>query len=287
MESMTGHGRGIASANGVRVVAECSSVNRKSAEVVFAAAREYWVFEPRVREEILTRISRGRVTVNMTIVVDESKTEHIDREAAKAYYKELVALQKALGLTGEIPLKLVLAGPCIKNDLLHDPDKLWCVVKKALGTALDALVKMRAKEGRNLQVALKREVVNIGRAASGIYEHADRLKERHRKTLEERLAEAGLQREVSDPHVAAEIALFAERCDITEELDRITSHGEQFIEKLDAKGPVGRTLEFILQEMIREWNTIGSKANDISVSRFVIEAKTSLDRLREQLANIE
>jgi len=284
---MTGHGRGIANANGVRVVVECASVNRKSAEVVFAASRDYLAFEPRVREEVLGSVSRGRVTVNMNIAIDEAKTIHIDHKAAKAYYKELVALQKVLGLTAEIPLRVILAGPCVKSDLMHEPDKLWPTVKKALRTALDALLAMRAKEGRHLKSVLKREMINISRATKGIALHADRLKDRYRQTLQERLCSAGLQRELADPHVSAEIALFAERCDITEELDRIASHVEQFLEKLTASGPIGRTLEFILQEMMREWNTVGSKSCDISVSRFVIEAKTSLDRIREQLANIE
>ena len=287
MVSMTGHGRGIAGASGVRVVLECSSVNRKSAEVVFAASREYLAFEPRVREEVLASISRGRVTVNMTIALDEAKATHIDRETAKAYYKELVALQKALGLTSEIPLKLVLDGTSVRKDPLRDADKLWPVVKKALHVALDAMHKMRTKEGGHLQRVLKREITKIARATKGIARHADRLKERHRETLHERLCSAGLHREVADPHVSAEIAIFAERCDITEELDRIASHVEQFLEKINMQGPIGRTLEFILQEMMREWNTIGSKSCDISVSRFVIEAKTSLDRIREQLANIE
>ena len=287
MKSMTGHGRGNSQLGGVRSVVECFSVNRRSAEIVFLASREYSIFEPRVREIVLDRLARGRVTISLGVTTESGKHSLINTERATAYAAELRELQKVLGLSGELSIETILAGPGVRADSSAFAEHIWPSVEQALHAALDDLLAMREKEGENLQLILEKTMTMLARVGNGIRCHAERLTERHRKNLYAHLEEAGLTCKNNDPRIATEIALFAERCDITEELDRLDSHCDQFGEKLLSKNPVGRTLEFIIQEMSREWNTIGSKANDVAISRFVVEAKTSLDRLREQIANIE
>jgi len=160
-------------------------------------------------------------------------------------------------------------------------------VKRALGSALDGLMVMRGREGANLKKEISGTITRLAGRVRSVRVLAPRVPKRQRENLLRRLESANLPVDVMEPRLAAEIAVFAERCDITEELARLESHLVQFREYLAASGPAGRTMEFLTQEMGREWNTIGSKANDAEISRLVVEAKSELDRAREQLANIE
>lgn len=287
MNSMTGHGRGRARVAGVSAAVECFSVNRKSAEVALAAPRELFLLEPKVREAVLARVARGRVTVAITI---ENSTAAagplVDHSRAKAYLSELRTLQKSLKLSGDIPLKVILAGPGVLAASASTQDP-WPAVNKALATALDGLLAMRAREGGHLHRELVGLARQLDKLAAKVRPLASRVPGCHRAALLERLERSGLPWDVAEPRVAVEIAMLAERCDISEELTRLASHAAQFHETTSSDGTVGRTLEFLVQEMAREWNTIGSKANDAGISRLVVGAKATLDKLREQLANIE
>jgi uncharacterized protein (TIGR00255 family) len=288
MKSMTGYGRGTALVKGVRVVVECFSVNRKQAEVSVSAPREMSAFEPRVREEVLKCLARGKVQV--AIAVEEAagvKKFVIDSDQAAIFLRQARALQKKLGLPGEVDLKTVLAAPGVLRAGDEEKRDLWPLVKKALGGAMEALVKMRVKEGGHIQTELKRVAGRMADRVRRIRRLAPRVPKRQRENLLRRLKAAALPVDLLEARLITEIAVFAERCDITEELDRLESHHVQFCETLDLLEPVGRTLEFIAQEMGREWNTTGAKANDTEISRLVVEAKADLDRVREQLANIE
>jgi uncharacterized protein (TIGR00255 family) len=285
MKSMTGHGRSHASAGGFHAVVECSSVNRKQTEVALAAAREFLHLEPAIRAEVLKVIARGRVNVSLEILATQPGAL-IDTDRARMYLQELKRLQSSLGMEGEIRLETLLAGPGVVRTAASAGDP-WPAVRKALHQALEALVLMREREGKHLLQVIQREVRALSSALKKIRPLARRVPERQRALLLERLQRSGLPVDVSEPRVATEIALFAERCDISEELDRLESHADQLTSLLTQEGPIGRTMEFLIQEIGREWNTIGSKANDAGISRFVVEAKAALDRLREQSANIE
>lgn len=288
MKSMTGHGRGETAAKGVRAVVECFSVNRKQAEVSLAAGRELAWLEPHVREEVLKRVSRGKVQVSVAIeTTDDSVHGLIDRKRAAAFLKEAKALQKHLGLTGEIGLETVLAAPGVIR--AGDPSErdVLPAVKKALGLSLDALLEMRVREGAHLQKDLAKSLTRMAAMVKRVRTLAPNVPKRQRENLLRRLESAQLPIDVMEPRLATEIAVFAERCDIAEELTRLDSHIAQFRDALNSDAPVGRTLEFLAQEMGREWNTTGSKANDAEISRVVVDAKAELDRIREQLANIE
>ena len=160
-------------------------------------------------------------------------------------------------------------------------------MRRALDGALDRLLAMRLREGVHLRKELLRAIARMSGLQKRVRTLAPRVPKRQRTALLKRLHSARLPLDVLEPRVAAEIAIFAERCDITEELARLESHLEQFREQIDKDEPVGRTLEFLAQEMGREWNTTGAKANDAQISRLVVEAKGELDKAREQLANVE
>jgi uncharacterized protein (TIGR00255 family) len=288
MKSMTGHGRGTAMANGVRVVAECFSVNRRQSEVVLVTARELAWIEPRVREEVLRRISRGKVQVSLTLErSSQSAPAIINRRAAAEFLREARSLQRELELGGVISLETILAAPGVLNTNEVSRDQLWPLIRRALEAALEGLLAMRVHEGAHLKKELAREVTAVSARVRQVRVLAPRVPKRQRKVLLRRLQSLRLEADFLDPRVATEIAIFAERCDITEELARLESHLAQFKQHLEKEGPVGRTLEFLAQEMGREWNTAGAKANDAKIFRLVVEAKAKLDRVREQLANVE
>jgi uncharacterized protein (TIGR00255 family) len=288
MKSMTGHGRGTAIANGLRVVAECFSVNRRQGEVAVVAARELAWIEPRVREEVLKRISRGKVQVSISVErALRSASALIDRRRAAEFLREARALQKELDIVGTISLETILAAPGVLRADDSGGPELWPLIERALGAALEGLLGMRVREGAHLKKALARDVMGMSGLVRRVRMLAPRVPRRQREILLRRLQSAKLPMVVLDPRIAVEVAVFAERSDITEELTRLESHLSQFGELLEKGDPVGRTLEFLAQEMGREWNTAGAKANDAKISLLVVEAKAKLDRLREQLANVE
>ena len=165
--------------------------------------------------------------------------------------------------------------------------KLWPLVRQALGQALEGLLAMRVREGTHLKKELLRAVARMTTRLRRIRTLAPRVPKRQRAALFNRLQAARLPVDLLDPSITKEIAVLADRCDITEELARLESHLGQFGDHLESNEPVGRTLEFLAQEMSREWHTAGAKANDAEISLLVVEAKAELDKAREQLANVE
>lgn len=288
MISMTGHGRGENRSKTWTAVVECHSVNRKTAEVVFHCERAFAWLEPAVRERALERIARGRVQVNLVITQENQVAGHFFDEArAAAFVREARKLQKKLQLAGDITISDILAVPGVTRSSEPPGDDAKETVLKAFDKALDGLTATRAREGAALQKILKKSADRLGSLLKKITPFAKGVAERYRDTLHARIQSAGLGLLADDPRIATEVAIFAERCDITEELDRAASHIVQFQEKIASEGPVGRTLEFLAQELGREFNTIGSKSGHTAIARLVIDAKTELDRIREQLANIE
>ena len=263
-------------------------MNRKAAEVVFHCERGAVWLDPSVRERVLAVIARGRVQVNLTLARGESPSGHIlDGVRAAAYLREARALQKSLGVPGEITIADVLAAPGVVGSTEPTGESAKEAVLAALDAALKGLVETRQREGVALRKVLAKCVQRLSAIAKKIAPFARKASGNQRESLLRRIAQSGIALSMDDPRLLTEVALFAERGDITEELDRAACHLDQFREKLSADGPVGRTLEFLVQELGREFNTLGSKSSDTSISRLVIEAKAELDRLREQLANIE
>lgn len=293
MESMTGHGRGTATAGGWRCTAECASVNRKGIEIAVALPRPIVSLEPKVREEVQRAVRRGRVNVTVTLeplAGSSSSQGVVDKDAARRAVRDLKALRDELSLPGEISLDLVLKSPgVLKNpaDELPVPDEIWPAVREAVGQALERMVAMRGKEGGHLVADLLKRIRLLESSVKAIRARVPSVLRQRRDHLKARLAELGAPVSANDPSLARELALMAERSDITEELTRLESHFAQCREALAGNDPAGRTLDYLAQEMFREFNTLGNKAGDASVSRRVVQSKAELDRIREQVANLE
>ena len=287
---MTGYGRGTATFEGRQIAVELSSVNRKQAEILLSLPRALLELEPRMRDEINAHISRGRLTVAVGLhAKGGGKSGAINIAAAKTYRNQLKALRKTLKLDGEITLDQVLRGPGVldSENVEIETETAWPALRKALKTALDQFVKMRKVEGDALAADLRKRVLAIQKNVKTISVLAPKVMEHHRGTMLERAAKAGLEIEASDERLLKEIVFFADRSDISEELTRLRSHLDQFFGQLGKDEPVGRTLDFLLQELFRETNTIGNKANFLAISQIVVGMKTELEKLREQVQNIE
>jgi uncharacterized protein (TIGR00255 family) len=209
---------------------------------------------------------------------------------AKSYATELARLAKSLKISGEVSLDQILRAPGVfqSDEELVDAENIWPAVEKALKPALASLVKMREREGAHLAEDLTARIGIMRESVGKIQKQAPQTAENYRQSLLERIKNAGIENIApDDERLLKEIVLFADRSDISEELTRLQSHFKQFEDCRKSKEPVGRTLDFLAQEMNREINTIGSKANDAIISREVVTLKTELERFREQVQNVE
>ena len=293
MKSMTGYGRGECAQDGFKITVELSSVNRKQAEVSVTLPRELELLEAQIRDAIHRLVARGRVNARVALHTAENKLsarQHINEPLAKAYAAELARLAKKLKLSGEITLDQVLRAPGVfqTDEELAGTEDLWPAVEKALHQALAALVKMREREGAHLAKDLTSRIGGMRSAVDKIQKQAPTTAENYRQNLLERIKSAGIENIApDDERLLKEIVLFADRSDISEELTRLQSHFQQYEDCRKSKEPVGRTLDFLAQEMNREINTIGSKANDSLISHAVVSLKTELEKFREQAQNVE
>ena len=291
MNSMTGYGRGEAARGGAKFTVEISTVNRKQAELSLYLPRELDALESRARDEINAKVSRGRIAarVQWTAKSGERAQVEIDRNLANQYAKEYRKLAADLKLGGEVSLDTILRAPGVlqTSEEELDVESLWTPLRTAVRAALKELLAMRAREGANLKKDLQKRIDALQKTVKAVKRQAPKTVRRHREALLDRLNQSGLDLKLDDERVLKEVALFADRIDITEELTRLESHFGQFADYAKAKGPVGRTLDFLSQEMNREVNTIGSKANDPVISRLVVAMKSELEKFREQVQNVE
>lgn len=290
---MTGYGRGECAQNGFKITVELSSVNRKQSEISINLPRELEVLEAQVRDEINKCVSRGRLSVRISMhsAGNSSATRlRVNVPLAKNYAKEFAALAKALKLSEPVTLDLLIRSPGVlqADEDIGDAEDFWPAVNKALQTALASLLKMRSREGAHLAKDLTARMHTIQKAFARIQEHAPEVQKRYRDQLIQRVKNAGLEvPALDDERLLKEVVYFADRSDISEELTRLQSHFQQFDDCVKSGEPVGRTLDFLAQEMNREVNTIGSKANNALISREVVVLKAELEKFREQVQNVE
>jgi len=293
MKSMTGYGRGESSQDGFKITVEVSSVNRKQMEVSVNLSREMEMLEAQIRELINRSIARGRLTVRVILHAGASKLSarmHLNVPLAKAYARELNRLARQLSLPGPVTLDHLARAPGVfqTDQQIAEEEDFWPGVEKALKLALAGLVKMRQREGNHLANDLAHRVAVMRKAVAQIQKHAPGVAQRYRQQLLERIKTAGLGAPATDDNrLLKEVVYFADRSDISEELTRLQSHFQQFDDCLASNEPVGRMLDFLAQEMNREVNTIGSKANDTLISREVVTLKAELEKFREQAQNVE
>jgi uncharacterized protein (TIGR00255 family) len=287
---MTGYGRESAPLEGLSVAVQVSSVNRRSLDLSIGLPDEWRELEAPLAEQVRAVASRGRVSV--VVEVDsggQPAGAGWDDEAAGAALDRLQAFaaRENVDFAPTADLLWQIANAQRTKARLPAAEAALPAVSEALAGALRAFAAMRAREGEALLVDFLRRVQLLHRQVELISARAPMVPEAYRGQLMRRLREAGLELDLEDERVLREIALFADRCDISEELTRLRSHLDQFSHLLKSEAEIGRKAEFILQEVGREVNTIGSKANDVTISRAVIELKNELERVREQMANVE
>ncbi|MCU0750413.1 MAG: YicC family protein [Akkermansiaceae bacterium] len=291
MQSMTGFGRGSSATEQWHANVEIGSVNRKQAEVVVLVPRELSELEGRVRKAVLGVASRGRIQVAITIerAQGTSAAIRVDAALAHAFHDAFIELGKTVGhpLLPTASDYLRQPGIVSLGGLEIDAEQAWLAIEPALNDALAGLVAMRKSEGEHLKADFLARLGTLVSFTEKIAADAPQRLLRQRDLLGKRLRDAGLDLDPSDERVVKELALFADRCDVSEELTRLDSHFTKFREYLEAAEPPGRALDFLCQELFREFNTIGSKANDAGIAQVIVEAKTELEKIREQVQNVE
>ncbi|MEG6615230.1 YicC/YloC family endoribonuclease [Peptococcaceae bacterium 1198_IL3148] len=291
LKSMTGYGRGEADACGRKFTVELKSVNHRFSEVVVRVPRVMSSLEDRVKRLIQQRIGRGRVDGFISVEETEQKLQQVkvDKTLALAYHKAMKEVQQFTDVAGEIELRDIINQPNVLKleEPEEDLEEWWPAVEEALQIALNQLIQMRVEEGAKLGEDIAKRLDLIEEYNQNIKQRAPLVVEEHRERLNQRLLEWHTQGTLDESRIATEVAIFAERANITEETVRLNSHLDQMRRALQAEEPVGRKLDFIVQEMNREINTIGSKANDLTIGNQVINVKSELEKIREQVQNIE
>jgi uncharacterized protein (TIGR00255 family) len=290
MKSMTGFGRATASLGAQTLTVQVSSVNRKTLDLTVKLPEEWESLEPQINDLVRKYAVRGKVHVDLELsgANGEASTPW-DESAAGEILEKLAAFAAKQGVAFQPTPELLwqVANSQRKSSTVPATESAQPVILATLEAALKAFVEMRGKEGSALLTDFLARLAILQNHATAITERAPQVPKNYREQLLQRLRQAGLELDLNDDRVLKEIALFADRCDIAEELTRLRSHFEQFTTLLKSNGEIGRKSEFILQEMGREVHTIGSKANDLVISRNVIELKNELERVREQIANVE
>jgi uncharacterized protein (TIGR00255 family) len=293
LSSMTGYGTGQAVSKGCRVEVQLSSVNRKQLDVHVSLPRRWSVLESRVQEEVQHALTRGRVSGEIALTYYGSARQAavtVDHDLARAVVKQLRDEAGRLKLVDDICVSRLLDMPDVvsfRSEPDVDVETVWAVVRKALRQALRELVAMRHQEGQALQADLEKRFKKMETLVERIRKRAPRVVDHYRRELKARLTRLDVDLAQAEPSVLREVVMFADRCDISEELTRLDSHLVQGRKKLAAREPVGRSLDFLAQEMFREINTIGSKASDGKITQQVVAFKTELERFREQIQNVE
>lgn len=289
--SMTGYGRGESLGQGISCIVEMRSVNHRYRDVFVRVPRELLEFEEKLRRLVAEHFDRGRIDISVILEeAGESLTAvKTNRSLVDSYVLVTRQLADDLGLSWDLGITGLISLPGVM-ELAHrevDSEEMWRLVERSALQAMMGLKEMRAKEGAFLTQDIVDRTQLIEELIERIKERAPQVLEDYRTRLEARLAELLGDTPVDESRIVMETAVYADRGDITEELVRLSSHSVQIYEVVKQDEPIGRRLEFLVQEMQREVNTIGSKAQDSEISHRVIDIKSELEKIREQIQNIE
>jgi uncharacterized protein (TIGR00255 family) len=291
--SMTGFGQSHCQENGLTVSVEVRTINSRFFKLAVRTSEGYAALEPHVEQSVRRAIRRGTIQVALRVERLRAAEEYrLNVEVLKRYRNQLEELKRQWNLQEEIPLQSLLPLPGAVNEeslVLHDAEADWPVIGRALQSALENLNRMRAEEGRAMAADLAANCKSVAANLDRLENRSPKAVEDYRARLHEKLQKILEKHAVLlDPaDLIKEVSLFAERSDISEEIVRLRSHAEQFLATMELPESAGRKLEFLTQEMVREANTIGAKANDVDIARQVIEIKTAIERIREMIQNVE
>jgi uncharacterized protein (TIGR00255 family) len=293
IRSMTGFARAEVTDARIVVAVEARSVNHRHLEIAVRLPRGLAGFEMDARRLAQSRLERGRVDISVQlspITGDSVQQVRVDHGLAQSWLAEARGLAHALGLAGEVDLLWLLERPGVarlEEADTAEPSLAWPTLAQALGDALDGLVERRTVEGAALAAELRALHADLGATVAQIAERVPAAMARRTERLRERVRALLADTTLDESRMAVEVAVWAERTDITEELVRLRAHLQQFALTLDKGGPVGRLFDFLIQELNREVNTVGAKADDLDLSQAVIAAKGMLEKMREQAQNLE
>lgn len=292
MKSMTGFGRGNFSGEGFTVAVELKTVNNRFLDVNLRLQNDLQSIEANIKRQISTRLSRGRVDVNLSFERTDEVSYTLNRPLIAGYVRAMKEMQAEFNLSGEPDLNVIARLPNVLQTAKDDlSEEMKSGIEAALEIALNELEIMRLKEGEALKDELNLRLDTIGKQVPIIEENANLIAENYRvrlaKRIDEILAKTDAQIEVDQARLAQEVAYLAERADVSEELARLKSHVVQFRETLVQQEDVGKRLDFLSQELNREANTILSKSNEIVIKNAGLAIKTEIEKLREQVQNVE
>jgi uncharacterized protein (TIGR00255 family) len=292
VRSMTGFGKATRSGDGFSVTAEIRSVNHRFIKVTLKLPGALQAYDARVEEIVKRRVARGSITLSVRYDSSNARAVFsVDPASVRGYVEALRELKRAYDLAGEPSLELVADMPGIfqTTGAAELPAVEWTAIQEAVAEAVDRLVSMRETEGARLAQEIRDRHRDIAKTVVHVKKRAPRVVREYHDKLRERAA-ALLQSSplaIKEEDLRRDVAIFADRCDVTEEIARLDSHLEQFESVIASGRDVGRRLDFLLQEVFREVNTIGSKASDAEIAHAVVEAKAEIEKIREQVQNLE
>lgn len=287
---MTGYGRCHIEEDGREMTVEVKSVNHRFLDISYRLSRALSFLDDAVRKGVGARVARGHVDVFVIYANhrQDAKEVRVDTALALAYQKAVAELSASLGREEELPLSDYTRLPDVLTvqEKEEDQQTVRALFERALSGALDGLVAMREREGERMRADILEKIGNIESIRDGVAERAPLVVAEYRDKLHQRIA-ALTEGEIDEARLITEVAIFADRAAIDEELVRLLSHAAAIRETVELAEPVGRKLDFLVQELNREVNTIGSKASDTTIAQAVVKAKGEIEKLREQVQNIE
>lgn len=290
MKSMTGFGRASLESNGKNYIIEIKTVNNKYSDITVKSPKRLSFMEDKIRKQIANRITRGKVEVSVSFFDFSNKSKNVvlNKEIAKEYIKQLREIADENNLSENISVVEIAKLPDILNSIDSDNDEeIASEALQCLNMALDSLIEMRKAEGENIKQDLLVRIERVQNLVDKIAENSKGIVEEYVSKLEKRVKEILKTDVVDENRIAQEAVIYADKTSIEEELTRLNSHIVQFKELVNSDGPVGKKLDFMIQEMNRETNTIGSKAGIGEITKAVIDLKVELEDIREQIQNIE
>ncbi len=290
IKSMTGFGRSRYEKDGRTYTVEIKSVNHKYTDISVKLPRFFSSIEDKIRKEILNSISRGKVDVFITFenYSSEGTNIRVNRELAKEYIKEFKLLAEETGVDYHLSVTDISKLPeILKIEDMQDEDKILTELMQAVNQALEKFVEMRTEEGKKLISDIEKRIYYVREKIEEIKTFSSTLVEEYMQKLELRVKELMKTNVVDEARLAQEIVIFSDKSSVEEELTRLESHISQILKLIKESSPIGKKMDFLIQEMNREVNTIGSKANSLEITNRVIDIKTEIENIREQIQNIE
>ena len=291
LRSMTGYGRGKYENEGRTYEVEIKSVNNRYSDISIKMPRNISFLEEKTKILISNSIFSGKVDVFINFINNSEKGKKIkiNEEIAKQYIEELIKLQEETGIINNIGITEIAKMPEVLNIQIEENDEniLWQELSECLNNAITSLLLMRENEGEKIKEDIKNRIIYIKDKIEEINEKSTGLVEEYVVKLKKRVDELLKTTIVDETRLAQEIVIYSDKCSIEEELTRLRSHISQFLNLLDESKPIGKKLDFLIQEMNRETNTIGSKANNLEITNLVVDIKTEIENIREQVQNIE